>query len=268
MIPLSATVLFSKLTTPYKKEATVLKKILMAMLLVAVVGCKGKTGPTGATGATGTTGPTGTSGTNTSNVYTARFQTGVYPSTAYAGVTFNRIDSLNASTNYPNDGKLIFASTSTGEKSALLVKFDIAGLIPSNATLTTAAIELVTTSATTLTGAVTIGVHKIGGYGWTYQASWNREDGSVYWGISPFGSNCYGSVMGTAVLPVSYTGATNRIGIDVSTATIAAWMSGTNNGLAIVSENEGTDATGSVVFSAPNDSNVSYRPVLEVNYTL
>jgi hypothetical protein len=74
--------------------------------------------------------------------------------------------------------------------------------------------------------------------------------------------------MGTAVLPVSYTGATNRIGIDVSTATIAAWMNGTNNGLAIVSENEGSDAVGSVVFSAPNDSTVSYRPVLEVNYTL
>jgi hypothetical protein len=75
--------------------------------------------------------------------------------------------------------------------------------------------------------------------------------------------------MGTAVLPVSYTGATNRIGLDVSTATITAWMNGTNYGLAIVSENMGADAAnGTAVFSTPTDSNVSYRPVLEVNYTL
>jgi hypothetical protein len=240
-----------------------LKKILMAVLVIAVVGCKGKAGPVGATGSTGDT------GSKASNVYTARFQTGVYPSAAYNGTTWNRIDSANPGTSYANDGNLIFANNSTAEKSALLVKFNIAGLIPSNATLTTAAIELVATAPTSLTGPVTIGVHGIGGYAWTYQANWNREDGSGYWGITTFGSNCYGSAMGTAVLPVSYTGATNRIGLDVSTATITAWMNGTNYGLAIVSENMGADAAnGTAVFSTPTDSNVSYRPVLEVNYTL
>jgi len=245
-----------------------MKKILVLLLVVFAIGCKGKNGVDGATGPTGATGSKGTNGSDTTNVYTARFQTGVDPSTTYAGVTFNRLDSVNAGTIYSNDGKLIFSNTPAGEHSVILVKFNITGLIPSNATLTTAAIELVSNTSTTLTGPVTIGVHKIGGYAWTYQASWNSSDGSVYWGYSIFGSNCYGSVMGTAVLPVSYTGATNRIGLDVSTATIATWMNGDNTGLAIVSENEGSDAMGSVVFSAPNDSNVSYRPVLEVNYTL
>ena len=248
-----------------------MKKLSILLLVLVIgftVGCKGKTGPTGANGTNGSNGSNGTNGSDTTNVYTARFQTGVDPSTAYAGVTFNRLDSVNAGTIYSNDGKLIFSNTSAGEHSVILVKFNIAGLIPSNATLTTAAIELVSNTSTTLAGPVTIGVHKIGGYAWTYQASWNSEDGTVYWGYSIFGSNCYGSVMGTAVLPVSYTGATNRIGLDVSTATINAWMNGDNTGLAIVSENQGADSTGSVVFSAPNDSNVSYRPVLEVNYTL
>jgi hypothetical protein len=240
-----------------------MKKILVLICVLATLGCKGKTGPTGVSGTNGT------NGSNSSNVYTARFQTGVDPSTSYNGTTWNRIDSANPGTSYVNDGNLILANTLTAEKSALLVKFDIAGLIPSNATITTSAIELVANTSTTLTGPATIGVYKIGGYGWTYQATWNREDGSVYWGTSPFGSNCYGSAMGTAVLPVSYTGATNRIGLDVSTATIAAWMNGNNTGLAIVSENMGADtSTGTVVFSTPTDSTVSYRPVLEVNYTL
>jgi hypothetical protein len=239
-----------------------MKKLILIMLVILTIGCKGKTGPAGVSGTNGT------NGTTPSTFYTTRFQTGVEPSSSYAGVTFNRVDSLNADTAYSNDGSLILADSSTAEESALLVKFNIAGLIPSNATLTTDAIELVATSSTTLAGPVTIGVHKIGSYAWTYQASWNRFNGSSLWSLSTFNSNCYGSVMGTAVLPVSYTGATNRIGIDVSTATIAAWMNGTNNGLAIVSENEGSDAVGSVVFSAPNDSTVSYRPVLEVNYTL
>jgi hypothetical protein len=254
-----------------KNKGKAMRKFSILIFVLAIglsVGCKGKTGPTGANGTNGNNGSNGTNGSDTTNVYTSRFQTGVDPSTAYAGVTFNRIDSLNATGIYSNDGKLIFANTSTGEISALLVKFDIAGLIPSNATLTTAAIELVANTSTTLGGPVTIGVHKIGGYGWTYQTSWNREDGSGMWGISHFGSNCYGSVMGTAILPVSYTGATNRIGLDVSTATITAWMNGDNTGLAIVSENQGADSTGSVVFSTPTDSTVSYRPVLEVNYTL
>jgi hypothetical protein len=245
-----------------------MKKILILLLVVFVIGCKGKNGADGATGPTGATGSTGTNGSDTTNVYTARFQTGVYPSTSYSGTTWNRIDSVNAGTIYSNDGKMIFSNTSAGEHSVILVKFNIAGLIPSNATLTTAAIELVANTSTTLAGPVTIGVHKIGGYAWTYQANWNCEDGSGMWGGSHFGSNCYGSVMGTAVLPVSYTGATNRIGLDVSTATITAWMNGDNTGLAIISENEGADSTGSVVFSTPTDSTVSYRPVLEVNYTL
>jgi hypothetical protein len=256
-----------------KNKGKVMKKLsilILALAIVLSVGCKGKTGPTGANGTNGNNGSNGTNGSDTTNVYTARFQTGVDPSTSYSGTTWNRIDSVNAGTIYSNDGKLIFSNTSVGEHSVILVKFDIAGLIPSNATLTTAAIELVANTSTTLVGPVTIGTHKMGMAPWTYQASWNSSDGSVYWTSTGqiFGSYCYGSVMGTAVLPVSYTGATSRIGLDVSTATITAWMNGDNTGLAIVSENEGADSTGSIVFSTPTDSTVSYRPVLEVNYTL
>jgi hypothetical protein len=243
-----------------------MKKILLAFALVAVVlgGCKGKTGPAGASGANGTDNPSKT------NVYTTRFQTGVEPSNSYSGITWDRLDLNSQETSFTNDGNLFTGISSTEDVSAILVKFNIAGLIPSNAILTTAAIELVSTSSTTLTGPVTVGVHSMG-YAWNNQADWHGNGSGALWGPQGqmFGSYCYGSAMGTVVIPTFYTGATNRIGFDVSTATIAGWMNGTNNGLAIVSENMGADtSTGTVVFSTPTDSNVSYRPVLEVNYTL
>jgi len=244
-----------------------MKRIFLLLLCLGLVaiGCKGKTGPAGASGSSG---PGGTNGTTPSEFYTARFQTGVDPSTSYSGTTMNRIDSTNTTTSYPNDGSLIFASTSAGEQSAILLKFNIAGLIPSNATLQTAAVELVSTSSTSLSGPLTIGVHAISSYTWTFQATWSRFDGSMLWDYG-FGSTCYGATLDTAVLPASYTGGTNRIGLTLPIATITAWMNGTNNGLAIISEHAGADAaTGTVVFSTPADSTASYRPVLEVNYTL
>jgi hypothetical protein len=239
-----------------------MKKILVLLLVVFAIGCKGKTGPAGASGANGTDNPSKT------NVYTARFETGAEPTDSYSGIIWDRLDSNSTEASF-TDGKLLTGISSNEDVSAILVKFDIAGLIPSNATLTTAAIELVSTSSTTLAGPVTVGVHSMLGV-WTIQADWHGNGTGTLWTPSGqmFVSSCYGSAMGTAVIPVSYTGATNRIGLDVSTSTIAAWMTGTNNGLAIVSENMGADAVGTVVFSTPSDSNVSYRPVLEVNYTL
>jgi hypothetical protein len=74
--------------------------------------------------------------------------------------------------------------------------------------------------------------------------------------------------MGTFVILTSFNGGTNRIGFSISTSTINDWLNGINNGLAITSENMGSDAPGSVVFPAPADSNLNIRPTLRVNYTL
>lgn len=231
--------------------------VLAVSFGVLMAGCKAKTGPAG---------PSGKDGADSSNVYTASFQTGVEPSSSYSGITWNRIDSANQATAYPNDGALLLSSSTTAERSAFLVRFDVGGLIPSNATLTTAAIELVSSSSTSLTASVTVGAHEVvSNYNWTYQVTWAYQNGVA---VRAFDSSCYGSTLGTCVIPSSYSGGTYRVGIPIPTSTVRDWMNGSNNGIAIISENMGHDSTGQAVFSTPSDSNLNFRPILMVNYTL
>jgi hypothetical protein len=69
----------------------------------------------------------------------------------------NRIDSVNTTTIYSNDGNMYFASAEANERSVVLVKFNIAGLIPTNAVIHSAIIEMVALGGTNLGGAVTVG---------------------------------------------------------------------------------------------------------------
>lgn len=250
-----------------------MKKFLLMVLVAGVCfGCKGKTGPAGVSGTNGT------DGTDIpANLYTVVFTSGVSPSLGYAGVALNRVDSLNPATIYQNDGNLYFANSPSGEKSVLLVKFDIAGLLPANANIKSADLEMVAKSSTSLSGVVTVGVHEIKPISmclWNTNANWNTVDGSGMWGECNGGSPsnfalscCYG-VMGTYAIPTSFNGGTNRIGFSISTSTITDWLNGINNGLAITSENMGSDAPGSVIFPEPTNSNLNIRPTLRVNYTL
>jgi hypothetical protein len=247
-------------------------KFLLCGLLLTVVfggifGCKGKAGPAGVSGTNGA------NGTSATSEYTAVFTNGVAPSSFYSGTTMNRIDSASPTTNYQNDGNVHFGGSS-GEVSAILIMFDITGLIPANATLESAVLELVANSSTSLGGAVTVGVHemKTSGCPWIMYCNWNTYDGATSWsgcgGVGVFNSGAYNTVMGSATLPTSYNGGTNRIGLAVSTSTISDWMAGNNNGLAVVSEHQGSDATGLAVFVAPNFANTDIRPTLKVNYKL
>jgi len=113
---------------------------------------------------------------------------------------------------------------------------------------------------------------KVTGCPWTANATWNTEDGSLSWsgcsGTGDFNTATFNSSMGTAVLTTSYNGGTNRIGLSVSTSTINDWLAGNNNGLAVVSENMGSDTAGVAIFASPTNADVNIRPTLKVNYTL
>jgi signal recognition particle GTPase len=54
----------------------------------------------------------------------------------------------------------------------------------------------------------------------------------------------------------------------IAPSAIRDWLAGDNNGVAIISEQEGADAAGLAVFAAPNHADANLRPTLKVNYSL
>jgi len=248
------------------------KGLRLYVLLLAVGmmmgGCKGSVGPAGADGV---------NGTSADRAYLSVFTTGVSPSASYAGVTMNRIDSVNTTTIYSNDGNMYFASAEANERSVVLVKFNIAGLIPTNAVIHSAIIEMVALGGTNLGGAVTVGARELrtGSHcAWDSNAKWSDYNGIATWGAcnangwSLFNTTACESVMGTAVLTSAFNGGTNRIGLAIAPSAIRDWLAGDNNGVAIISEHEGADAAGLAVFAAPNPADANLRPTLKVNYSL
>jgi len=252
-----------------------MKKYRLIMVLgLLLAGCKG---PTGTTGPTGLKGDPGT-GIQT---FTKEFRAGAEPSTAYAGTTMNRVSSANVSTYYQNDGTLRVNNTTT-DISKVLIRFNLNGWIPSNATISSAVLELVTGTTTSIATATTVGLHDMSIASmvdgspqciWTTTCTWDNYS-TVLWascggpGSITSGYNYNSTPSDTVSIPTSVNGTNIRLAWNVAPATVQKWLDtpAKNNGFAITSENEGADSAGNIIFTAPNDSNPDIRPNLIVTY--
>jgi hypothetical protein len=224
-----------------------MKKILFLFLVAAVflfVSCRGDKGP---------------AGEPASNVYQMMFQDGTFPYNSYSGTIDSYIDSQNATSNY-GTALQINADYSGGYTQRALVKFDLTSITPSNVTVVNAYLTLAIGSSFGTAGSVA--AYKLNKpwqepYAtwllYNYMSSWATEGGDY------------------DAAPVSdiITPATSCATFTLNNSLIQGWIAnpGTNYGLMIKSQNEGT-ADGGLQFYSREYTEVSQRPKLTVFYKL
>jgi len=250
-----------------------MKRLLPLAFALFLVGCKGPQGPAGPIGNQGNPG----TGLQT---FTITFRNGVSPTTSYSGTSMNRVESGTANTSYAFDGTLLVKS-STADISRVLIRFDLLNWIPSNATITGAALELVTDTSTSLGSTTTVGVHNMsipvmvdtGSCIWNPSATWNAY-GPTFWSACS-GPGAFTPVYNYDATPIdtvscttALNGTNTRLAWNITPAIVQKWVAtpAKNNGLVLTSENEGANTAGSIVFVAQNNPAWPNLPNLVVTY--
>jgi hypothetical protein len=251
------------------KEAFMKKTILLVLftaflLPILLLSCKGDKGPQGSTGPVG---------------YSIIFQQNGGPTLAYTGAADNRIgDQYYKNYNYGGSGSLYFgnAAGSPDTRFRFLVKFDLAGYMPSNAEVTSANITLSLSPANAIcTKGVTLSAYAIS-VPWqegTIASNPNTPDGSTW--VSPTTTaqwvNQGGDFNNTPCGGPAYADASSTyVTVPISTATINTWRSNPsfNNGVMLVSVNELSGLDDYIAIFTKEWTTVDQRPKLTVYYTL
>lgn len=249
---------------------------LVAMILLA--GCKPKDG------AVGPTGPSGAPGDAIPS-YQVVFKQSVSPIATFSGFTLTSPLQFSPTTANLNDGLIRTASAGQTIASRVLIRCDISGWIPQNATITSAVLKL-TSTGTNISGAsVTVGAFDVsipamvdsGSCIWTAAATWERYNGVILW------DNCGGATSGsvmvrgqqfaqdpmdTVIIPTTTGGQSLMWGWNLTPSVVQKWVNEPtkNNGIVLASVNEWNDsATGDIHFDNPSAS-TQLKPELIVNY--
>jgi hypothetical protein len=245
------------------------------LILLIAAGC-GKNGSMGNTGPTGPAGPI---------VVQSNLQNGIFPTSSYNGELDTWLDSANVT--IPQNGtsyrrvKVGYTASSTDpfdDFSRAVFRFDVSS-IPVNATIEEVRLLLTTESSTNLgSSSVTIGLHTLApslssGCTWTSSATWN-----TYSYPSGF-NNCDGdssigqkgiydpTPLSTVVFDSTFTGTSKVVEYEFPASVVEGWITGTNNGLILVSEGEFQSvAAANVDFYPYNDATATNRPQLIITY--
>lgn len=249
--------------------------LIVGLVLFLGAGC-GKNGSVGPSGPTGPSGPI---------VVQVNLQNGALPTSSYNGEFDTWLDSANTAT--PQNGtayrrvkvgSTVSVTEPSGNYSRALFRFDISS-IPVNATIEEARLLLTTESSTNLGSSfVTIGLHALAstlssGCSWTSSATWVTFNGGAGW------SNCDGdssdgqkgiydaTPLSTIVFDSTFTGTSKVVEYEFPASVVEGWITGTNNGLILVSEGEFQSvAAANVDFYPYNDATATNRPQLIVTY--
>ena len=251
------------------------KSILgLSLVLFLAAGC-GKNGSMGDTGPTGPAGPI---------VVQANLQNGAFPTASYNGELDTWLDSANTTT--PQNGTSYrrvkvggtgSASNPSGDYSRAIFRFDVSP-IPVNATIEEVRLLLTTETSTNLgSSSVMVGLHTLvsslsSGCSWTSSATWSLY-GSRAWDVCD-GDSSIGqqgifnsTPLATVVFDSSFSGASKVVEYEVPASVVEGWITGTNNGLILVSEGEFQSVpAANVDFYPYNDATATNRPQLIVTY--
>ena len=248
-------------------------KINSALIILGVFvlsGCGDKT-------VTGPQGPQGNPGPNTIQ---ASFQNGLFPTASYAGETDTWLDGANISTaQYSTSYRRVKVGSGANQYGRVLVKFDVTA-IPFNATIETARLLLTTESSTALgSSSVTVGLHDMtaslytGGCIWNTLATWAGYNGASPWSncdsdSTPGQQGLYQSpALSTVTFNSVYSSTTKVVEYSIPASIVSSWVSGTNNGLVLISEGEFQNvSTANVDFYPYNASTATNCPQLIVTY--
>jgi len=251
-----------------------MRKILASMALTMLLGgCD-----------PGPAGPTGPPGTGIQD-FNATFKEGTLPYSGWAGTLFHWVDA-SAPTSSPGVGEIVLKSGSTlSSFSRGLLKFTVSGVIPSNATVSGAVLQLTTKTATALpAGNHVLGIHDAsipamasGGCSWTSGATWERYNGAGNWGVCVGGGgnptitrgiHYVDAAMDTlSVNSTTVNGATVLLAWNLDTAVVQGWVANPSNNLGMVLsfETETGLASGNITFWDNTGSDLQ-KPTLVVNY--
>ena len=234
------------------------------LLPVVLVSCKGDKGPQGSTGSVG---------------YSMIFQQNSGPTLAYSGAADNRIgDQYYLNLNVGGGASVYFgnAALSPDTRLRFLVKFDIAGYIPSNAAVTSANISLSLAPANAVcTRGVTLSAYAVS-VPWqegTIASNPSIPDGSTW--VSPTTTalwvNPGGDFNNIACGGPAYADASSTyVTVPINASTINTWRSNPslNNGVILVSANELSGLNDYLAVFTKEWTTIDQRPKLTVYYTL
>ncbi|CAJ1003867.1 DNRLRE domain-containing protein [Brevibacillus aydinogluensis] len=160
------------------------------------------------------------------------------------------IDSSQPNGSFSSGTPLVVGvSTSTAQKDRILIKFDL-GLIPNDAIINSATLNLTEISNNAASSQRTIGVHKV-------TSVW---DNSVTWNTSPTFDN---TPINTFLAGTSSTAKSVSI-----TQLVQQWVNGTPNyGMLLKDEDETTINT-SFAFASFDNGTSAYWPTLTIDYTI
>jgi len=231
----------------------------------------------------GPAGPTGPPGTGIQD-FNATFKEGTLPYSGWTGTLFHWVDA-SAPTSVPGTGEIVLKSGATlSAFSRGLLKFNVSGAIPSNATISGAVLQLTTKTATSLpSGSHILGVHNAsipamasGGCSWTSGASWDDYNGSISWGFCTGAGNpsftrgvhYVNTAMDTlSVNSTTVNGNTVLLAWNLDTAVVQDWVANPSNnlGMALSFETETGLTSGNITFWDNTGSDLQ-KPTLVVNY--
>lgn len=191
----------------------------------------------------------------------------------YTGCSDTYIDAENPNVNSGSQWYMhLYMSTHDPERSDL-IRFNLAGQIPSGQTIVSATLYLWVYQLVDMTSGdwLDVAPYRVGTYrDWQEtQATWNVFKTNTYWGLPGceyVPSDRSGTYDGQAVRFTRDSAVNRYYSWDV-TASVQAWYSGqqNNNGWLIrgVQHDGGTDG---ISFNAKESGSADYRPYLEITY--
>lgn len=191
-------------------------------------------------------------------VFTAQFQDGVWPNSAFAGITDSSIFESTPDS-YVGAAILCSLNSTSGSRARVLFKFDLRGYLPSNINVTRAFLTLNTTTSSIITAAT----HVVTQADDMAVVTWNTA-GPGLWSPSA-GGTFQGTVSGSA----QFNGTDSVYTVEIDAATVKKCLTDPldNYGIMLVSADEGVTTAG-LSFRSSDYGTFNQRPMLTVYYTM